>query len=443
VIFNRILVFLFIIVIGTLPLVANSNEISSLDGGIEPLSTRLALLEDPNTKSVDFSTYELVYDEAGKTFIAALIRAAERGVKVRGIIDRRIAKANPMLIHYLNEYGIEIKFYNPITLRFWDVLTRPVQLFRRFNSRLHDKIFIVNSEVLVLGDKNYGNKYYNQFNFLPEKSFYTSGKEVLLQGDGVTEYLDYFNSLWSDRNEVARADSVPKIARLTLTDKWREEFNKIFMPYKHWVKKRTSHFLNILERYKYDQAEVIIASDGKSALMKIFEKIRNAEPGSRVLIENAYFVMFPELRETLKAAIANGVEITVNLNFKPDKWIVGQAFAMDLKEIADLGVKIFLNRDVPTHGKLILIQRPNGNKEVIVTSANFDPRSFRINNESGLSVRSADLYDHYQNEFEGKKSNMINASKVSQCARVYMGKQTLPRSSFLGRQAVKVMRPQL
>ena len=64
----------------------------------ESLSVRIALLEDPETKTVDFSTYEVIFDEAGKTFLAALVRAAERGVKVRGIIDRRIAKANPMLI---------------------------------------------------------------------------------------------------------------------------------------------------------------------------------------------------------------------------------------------------------------------------------------------------------------------------------------------------------
>jgi putative cardiolipin synthase len=421
-----------------------ADVIYDLPTPIQSIDARLELLNDADTKTVDFSTYELVFDTAGKVFIAALIRAAERGVTVRGIIDNKITDADPMLVNHLREKGIELNFHNPIKVHFKNLL-HPIETFKKYNRRLHDKMLLVNSTILLLGDKNYANKYYPQLRKIAPDAGYVKGREVVMIGDGVSSYVQYFQKMWelyeglkTEQDIVALTQPVP--ANL------KTKFDRLLNPSFSWIEQRIKNLTNWRKnKFSYDSAELVtgVPGSGASTLDDIFKKITSAKPGSKVLIENGYLVLFPQLKTAIRDAVRNNVEVVINLNKKSELRVIQDALDVDLQEIIDLGAKVYLNRLRPTHAKIILVENARGEKEVIITSANFDPRSYFLNTESGFSVKSASLHDFYWQEFNQRKGGKAFYQKVSLCQSFYSNSLFPGSVSTSSKIIVKTIRSQL
>lgn len=423
---------------------AVSDVIYDLPTAIHSIDARIDLLNDPDTKTVVFSTYEIVMDEAGTTFLAALIQAAERGVKIRGIIDNKITKSHPELVTYLAQKGVDLVFHNPIKFS-WDLFRRPIQTVVSFNRRLHDKMFIVNSNILLLGDKNYANKYYPQLRNVDPNAGYVKGREVVMTGDGVSSYLAYFEDMWSFYKSLNAKDEVDKI-QVPLSDRLKTKFDQTFAASMQWLDKRKQKLVDWRKNsFEYQSAEIIQDSigSGPKTLAEIFEKIANAKPGTKVLIENGYLVMFPELRSAISRAIENNVEVILNLNRKSELWLMDVALKVDLEGLVRMGLKVYLNKNYPTHAKMILLENILGQKEVIITSANFDPRSYNINTESGFAIKSTELFDHYWEQFNNHKGNKVFHQNVSSCEAFY-AKSSMPGAAkSWQKKFINIMRPQL
>jgi len=423
---------------------AVSDVIYDLPTPIHSIDARIDLLNDPITRTVVFSTYEIVMDEAGTTFLAALIQAAERGVKIRGIIDNKITKSHPELVTYLAQKGIELVFHNPIKFN-WDLLRNPIQTVVRYNQRLHDKMFIVNSSILLLGDKNYANKYYPQLRNVDPKAGYVKGREVVMTGDGVSSYVAYFEDMWSFYKSMNAQNEILNM-KAPLSDRLKTKFDKMFATSMQWLDKRKRKLVDWRKnRFEYESAEIIQDSieSGAKTLAEIFEKIANAKPGTKVLIENGYLVLFPELRSAIAKAMENKVDVILNLNKKSELWLMDLALKVDLEELVRLGLKVYLNRNYPTHAKMILLENIHGQKEVILTSANIDPRSYSINTESGFAIKSAELFDHYWEQFNNHKDNKVFHQNVGSCEAFY-AKSSMPGSAKRWQKNfINIMRPQL
>jgi putative cardiolipin synthase len=441
---RKILNVLFVVYLFFLQTAQGADIVYDLPTPIQSIDARLSYLEDPNTKTVDFSTYELVFDEAGKVFIAALIRAAERGVIVRGIIDNKITDADPMLVNYLREFGIELNFHNPIKIAASDLL-HPIKSFQKFNRRLHDKMFIVNSSILLLGDKNYANKYFPQLKNIDPNAGYVKGRELVMIGDGVSSYVKYFQDMWDKYEGLKTEDDfaklnepVPETFKLKIERQLRTSFL--------WLAKRVTRLSNWRKnQFSYESANLVtgVPGSGASTLDDIFLKIAHAKPGTKVLIENGYLVLFPQLKEAIREAIKNNVEVVINLNLKSELWVIQKALDVDLEEIIELGAKVYLNRHRPTHAKIILVENAHGEKEVVVTSANFDPRSYNINTESGFSIKSASLNEFYWKEFNDRKAGKAFYQKASMCQSFYSNSLFPGKASKSSKLIVKAMRSQL
>lgn len=423
---------------------AVSDVIYDLPTPIHSIDARIDLLNDPDTKTVDFSTYEVVMDEAGTTFLAALIQAAERGVKIRGIIDNKITKSHPELVAYLAQKGIELFFHNPIKFN-WDLLRHPIQTVIRYNQRLHDKMFIVNSSILLLGDKNYANKYFPQLRNVDPKAGYVKGREVVMIGDGVSSYMAYFEDMWSFYKSIMTQDELLRL-QMPVSERLKRKFDKTFAASKEWLDKRKQKLIDWRKnKFEYQSADLIQNSNESqtTTLAEIFEKIANAKPGTKVLIENGYLVMFPELRRAITRAVENKVDVVLNLNEKSELWLMDVALKVDLEELVRLGLKVYLNRNYPTHAKVILLENVSGQKEVIITSANLDPRSYNINTESGFSIKSNELFDRYWKQFNDHKSNKVFHQSAGKCEAFY-AKSSMPGSAKRWQKKfINFMRPQL
>ncbi len=421
-----------------------ADIIYDLPTPIQSIDARLSLLSDPDTKTVDFSTYELVYDEAGKVFIAALIRAAERGVHIRGIIDNKITDADPMLVNYLREKGIELNFHNPIKFSGYDFL-HPIKAFQRYNRRLHDKMFIVNSRIFLLGDKNYANKYYPQLKNIDPSAGYVKGREIVMIGYGVNDYVRYFKGMWNNYEGLKTEEDIAKLNE-PVPEPMRLKFEKQLRASFIWLAKRMTRLGNWRKnQFSYEAAHLVsgMPGSGASTLDAIFQKISYAKPGSRVLVENGYLVLFPELKSAIRSAIKNNVEVVINLNLKSELLVIQKALDVDLEEIIEIGAKVYLNRYRPTHAKVILLENAIGEKEVIVTSANFDPRSYNINTESGFSIKSPSLHEFYWSEFNDRKGGKAFYQKASMCQSFYSNSLFPGKASLSSRALVKMIRSQL
>ena len=127
------------------------------------------------TKTIDLQTYIYSNDFSSKVLIAELKRAADRGVKVRILLDDYGTKSDIVDVMLLNQHpNIEVKVFNPVANRS-RLLYYPQFLldFNRLNSRMHNKLFIVDNVAYITGGRNVGSNY-----FYPESASNFSDTDV-------------------------------------------------------------------------------------------------------------------------------------------------------------------------------------------------------------------------------------------------------------------------
>src|SRR5688572_6465287 len=175
-----------------------------LETGEEALITR-AWLADHARESIDVQYFIWSTDNIGILAAAALLRAAERGVRVRVIVDALLIDAPPdSLIALARHPRIDIRIYNPkasagVSLpgRFWNVATD----FRGVNQRMHDKVVIVDGVAAVTGGRNMATEYYDynrEYNF--------RDRDALLAGEVVKQAQASFARFWDSALSVPAED---------------------------------------------------------------------------------------------------------------------------------------------------------------------------------------------------------------------------------------------
>lgn len=145
------------------------------------------------TKTIDLQTYIYSNDFTSRVLLAELKNAADRGVKVRILLDDYGTKSDIVDVMLLNQHpNIEVKVFNTVPNR-TRLLYYPQFLmdFNRLNSRMHNKLFIVDNTALITGGRNVGSNY-----FYPETASNFSDTDVLFLGD-ITRYAtNSFNEYW-------------------------------------------------------------------------------------------------------------------------------------------------------------------------------------------------------------------------------------------------------
>ncbi len=146
------------------------------------------------TKTIDLQTYIYSNDFSSKVLIAELKNAADRGVKVRILLDDYGTKSDIVDVMLLNQHpNIEVKVFNTVSNRS-KLLYYPQFLtdFNRLNSRMHNKLFIVDNIAYITGGRNVGSNY-----FYPETASNFSDTDVLFVGDMTHYATDSFNEYWN------------------------------------------------------------------------------------------------------------------------------------------------------------------------------------------------------------------------------------------------------
>lgn len=133
--------------------------IATLQGGADAFAARI-LLAEAAVASIDVQYYIWRGDLTGYLLLDALQRAADRGVRVRLLLDDNGTTGLDSELATLDSHpNIEVRLYNPFNLRRFKMLSYGFDFFR-LNRRMHNKSFTVDGHATVLGGRNVGDEYF-------------------------------------------------------------------------------------------------------------------------------------------------------------------------------------------------------------------------------------------------------------------------------------------
>jgi putative cardiolipin synthase len=153
----------------------NNNQHSSwfslLNTGQESLARRLALIDSAET-AIDAQYFLWLEDAVGSLSFERLLAAADRGVRIRLLLDDSFLAGEDSVILALAEHpNMHVRIYNPFAIRSSSMTNRYIENmndFSRTNHRMHNKLLIGDSTVAIIGGRNIADEY---FGFGIERNF--------------------------------------------------------------------------------------------------------------------------------------------------------------------------------------------------------------------------------------------------------------------------------
>ena len=174
-----------------LALHAGLSGIYPLQDGRDAFAARAALA-DAAEQTIDAQYYIWRDDVSGRLLFLALRRAAERGVRVRLLLDdNNTAGLDALLLALDGHPLIEVRVFNPLMHRDARLPTYRTD-FPRANRRMHNKSFTVDRRVPVVGGRNVGDEYFGA-----GEGVMFVDLDVAAAGPGVDEVSADFERYWT------------------------------------------------------------------------------------------------------------------------------------------------------------------------------------------------------------------------------------------------------
>jgi putative cardiolipin synthase len=383
--------------------------------GIDALAMRLMLAERAE-RSIDMQYYLIKNDIVGRAFIYSLLRAADRGVRVRLLVDDMFTAGMDVGVAALDSHpNFSIRIFNPFNR---GALGRPlgaITSFNRINRRMHNKSFTVDNQITIIGGRNIADEY---FGAREDAKF--GDLDVLGVGPVVQDISGMFDTYWNHETalpalafleELKDPDAALTQLRSTLAGTIEDIRDT---EYAEAVGAKFRQYLDgDGSQLRWAPYEVVVdspdkgikkrADDADSITTPLIASLGSAE--SEAIIVSPYFVPRKRGIEAFSALEARGVDVTVVTNSLAanNQFTVHAGYAGSRKPLLEAGVDIWEVRpDVDVQGaeivaavgakatlhtKAFIIDR----REMFIGSFNFDPRSANINTELGVIIRDPEL----------------------------------------------------
>ena len=157
----------------------------------DALAARIALA-DAAQRSLDVQYYIWNKDMTGRLLIDRLFRAADRGVRVRLLLDDVGTRPSDKVLLAIDSHpNIEVRMFNPVAMRSLRTLGM-ITDFTRINKRMHNKSFTADGQVSIVGGRNIGDEYYGAHE---EANF--ADLDVAVIGPAVKQVSDEFDLYWN------------------------------------------------------------------------------------------------------------------------------------------------------------------------------------------------------------------------------------------------------
>lgn len=387
-----------------------------IDRNDDAFLSRVALL-DFAEKTIDLQYYIWHNDKSGKYIMNKLIQAANRGVRVRLLIDDTASWEKDEALAAINQHqNIYIKLFNPLGGRYANSRMRTLALignFSRINHRMHNKVMVIDNQIAIVGGRNIGDEY---FGVHRRRNF--RDLDLLVLGNIVNDiskmFDEFWNSKWSLRSELlikhrySEGDFKKRIARFVKGTRRYEHF--LYHQYLN-SEALKKIIVQMIETSIWAKSEVISDSPEKvltNDTTPIFNKVTElASAAEKEIIFSApYLIPTVGMLAAADTLRQKGVKIYALTNsMKSNDVLIAQyGYASRRKELLLKEIQLFelrsdaqsreiyiappfRNAKLSLHAKVVLVDR----KYVLIGSFNMDPRSISINTEMGIVIYSEAL----------------------------------------------------
>ena len=391
-----------------------------LTNSIDALLARLALA-DRAKYSIDLQYYIFHGDATGKLVAQHLLAAADRGVRVRILLDDLHEGPRDAVLHALDGHPkIEIRVFNPMYERAtskWVLAKQFAGDFSRLNRRMHNKAFIVDGAAAVVGGRNIGDEY---FDASESANFYDL--DVLLAGPVVAEVSRIFDAYWNSGPsmpiEAFAHPDVPQVDIESVRQSLAENARAVReTPFGAGVLTEVAEVRErgglAPEQWAWGPATFLaddpdkVTPDVDNKELHLAPKVREWLDGAqkRILLISPYFVPGDKGVAYLTEKRAKGIEVSVLTNSlaSTDADAVYAAYAAYRPKLLAAGVNLYelkpnavrskrqqhliasTSSTSSLHSKLIVVD----DDKAFIGSMNLDPRSHNLNTEDGVIVTSS------------------------------------------------------
>lgn len=384
----------------------------ALADGVEALLSRLVLAEMAE-RTLDVQYYIWHHDQTGRYFAQALLEAADRGVRVRVLLDDLGVNPDDEVLLALEAHPqIEIRLFNPIASRRFRGLSA-IADFSRVNRRMHNKAFIVDNQAAILGGRNIGDEY---FNAAGDVAFHDL--DVMTVGEGVPAVSRAFDDYWnSELAYPVRALSIGSAEDLANLRAGLDAKVKAERTGPYAVHARQALAAHLASgriefdwgraRLLYDDPKKVLrpAGEAEGTLLPQFGEL-GLQAQQSMMIVSPYFVPGQKGVRWLGDQVKRGVDVSVLTNSlaATDVSAVHAGYSRYRRELLEAGVHLYeLKADADQrkksggsgksgsraslHAKTFIFDK----KAVFIGSMNLDPRSVALNTEIGLLCESEAL----------------------------------------------------
>ena len=432
---------------------AEAGERSGLTGfrlltaGDEAFLARASLIAR-SQRTLDLQYYLFRADTSGALLSNSILQAADRGVHVRLLIDGWPLVFRRGETALLNSHpNVEIRLFNPVYDFNAGLVSRLIGLLagsRRLNRRMHNKVFIADGKIVVMGGRNVGDRYFGL-----RENFGFRDLDVICVGALVEDISTSFDAYWN--SPVARTLSSIGIRNRSAAEfaRFRNRLAGLRKQYRisryesrlsdtslaRSLSRGTLDLTWSLARLIADPPDKISAVE--TSQMSPFDQLVDlAQSVSRELVlVSPYFVPGERGMSILAALRARGVRVVLITNSlaSTDIPLVHAGYSRYRRRLLEIGIeihetrrlfnakrsrsKLFQLSHASLHAKAYVMDR----SKVVIGSLNLDPRSMILNTEIGVLVSNVlfarkvarfaqDLVSSdcsYRLSLEGESQNMV------------------------------------
>jgi phosphatidylserine/phosphatidylglycerophosphate/cardiolipin synthase-like enzyme len=384
----------------------NLSGIRLLSSGDEALASLIALA-DHAERTLDIQYYIIHEDDSTRTLLHHVRLAADRGVRVRVLVDDlNTAGEDRRFMHLSSHANVEVRVFNPFTAgRFstWTRLIASATDIRRINHRMHNKLFVADNALAITGGRNIGDAYFT----LDRHSNFVD-LDVVAAGSIVPELSASFDEFWNSKyaipistvaSAVESEAAPPPLVEVesSANARWLEHELDAHKVQLTWVPATVlaDQPAKIASETSPEE-EVTIAND-ITALMKTAKQ--------ELIIISPYFVPGKQGVALISDLVARGVRVRILTNSlaSTDSPLVDIGYSRYRVALLKLGVELremrpklgqkrvrfhpFRSSNASLHAKALVIDQ----RIVFIGSLNMDERSAKINSELGLVISSGEI----------------------------------------------------
>jgi putative cardiolipin synthase len=391
-----------------------------LDTGRQAFNARVALAGSAE-QTLDAQYFIWNSDTTGKILAQQVLAAADRGVRVRLLLDDYgVGNKDKQLTALDAHEHIEVRVYNSFNAGFRSGLLKWANFalgFSRLNRRMHSKTFIVDNSIAITGGRNIGDEYFDANTTMNHRD-----RDLLSIGPVVTDISGQFDVMWNSewsipisaliQREISKAEQEQHYQRLEAA----AEDDEILYPLPLAPDERDRLVLSLLQEaiwaptiFVYNPPAITGGDESGGAVVadRLVHLLLAAR--SEVLIESAYFTVMDDMLARLAPNLGSSVKIKVVTNSlaTTDVWTIHAGYTRNRKELLRQGVELFewrgdgqscatvIDNDkldcgnflYSLHAKSMVFDR----ETIFVGSFNLNPRSQLLNTETAMIVKSNEL----------------------------------------------------